>query len=401
MKVRNDFIYSGLFLFFYILSIVNMKNPLAFGGGTLSFFVYSSVIVCLCLFIVSCLGSDVFYISTIKRTLIFLFFITPSVFFSQFFYVSLLKFLPYFIGVLMLSFLSAKITLISDSKKEWLLNTIVSINRFVILTSIILFFLGLGFPRNETGFAGFFNHPQTFGVYLLFFLLFEFFKIEGQRFNFYSYGFIFTIFIMSYMTESRLSLGSSLVLLLFYLYFSGRVNFSKKVIATLSIIFTCTFMYESLINLSSDVLSKRGRAQSQGLEALSDSRMKFVEASFNNFADNPIVGIGFQVSNGKYGHFPMDLTPSSYFGLPLDASVEKGVFWSALIEETGIIGFFAFLSFLLLTLWLHKKPFSRLFFIGIVLIGMGESFFFSIGGVGFYVWVSLFFIIALEEPRKC
>ncbi|MDH5897659.1 O-antigen ligase family protein, partial [Vibrio splendidus] len=205
------------------------------------------------------------------------------------------------------------------------------------------------------------------------------------------------IMIMSYMCESRLSMLSNLTLLFAHFFIFGKIRFQRKIILFSSVLILIIFMQNSVISFTSDIISKRGRSQSQGIEALADSRLRFVEGSILNFIDKPITGIGFQVSNGKYGHYPMDLTESSFFDLPVNASIEKGVFWSALLEETGVVGFLGLFIFFIGFLILKSSFFIKMAVLGIVLLGLGEAFLFSLGGVGFFVWVVFYLLLSYQE----
>jgi hypothetical protein len=278
------------------------------------------------------------------------------------------------------------------------LHKFIYINRIVLLLSFVFLFIGYGYPRNETGFGGFFNHPQAFGIYLVFFLLLELvkFRFKSGRLI-YSYLTIISILICSYLTESRVSFGSIAFLLISYVFvFSPLQNKQKLTILSLSIFFSLIF-FNQIQSVTSDIISKRGRAEVHGISALKDSRFKFVEGSFLNFLDKPLVGIGFQISNGKYGHFPMEVETSDMYEIPIKASIEKGVFWSALFEETGLLGGVGLFFYLYQMIKLNSNKIAIVSVVCIFFAGLGESFLFSIGGLGFFVWLIFYFLVAFKE----
>ncbi|PMH75832.1 hypothetical protein BCU60_21140 [Vibrio cyclitrophicus] len=140
------------------------------------------------------------------------------------------------------------------------------------------------------------------------------------------------------------------------------------------------------------VLSKSGRSTAEGLSVFVNSRGFLFEASIQNFLDNKLTGIGFQISNGKYGSYEMIVQRIDFLNLPISASIEKGVFWSALFEETGILGFLAFVFLLASILVNTPFLFKLMVTLCITLIGMGEAFYFSVSGIGLFFWLYLFML---------
>ncbi|MBB1411676.1 O-antigen ligase family protein [Pseudoalteromonas sp. SG44-17] len=375
-----------------------MKNPLVMGEWSISPIIYFCFVIIALIFFLGLFGRGYTDKNVLIITIIMLFSLIPSVFLSEYIVVSILKYIPFFCGIIMLSLLSSRLTFADEVMKRELFRKILNTNRIVLGLSVFILFIGAGYPRNETGFAGFFNHPQAFGIYLLYFMLFELVSwrtnVSG---NLSSCFFIVLIFAMSYMTESRLSLGSNMIFLLTYFFMFGKLTLYRKIVFSVLALVTVFLLYDILMDVTLDVLSKRGRANSYGVEALLDSRFRFVEGSILNFLDNPFSGIGFQVSNGKYGHYPMDLTPSAYFNLPLNASIEKGVFWSALPEESGLIGLIGVFFFFVATILLRRSIFIVMPVLGLFLLGFGEAFLFSLGGVGFFVWVVFYFFLSFKK----
>ncbi|GAB3234240.1 hypothetical protein GCM10027424_07720 [Psychrobacter pacificensis] len=259
----------------------------------------------------------------------------------------------------------------------------------------------MGYTVNETGFAGILNHPQAFGVYLVLIIVTELYSLQFIRSknNYYSYIFIVLASAFSFMTESRLSI-ISIVILLFIYYFLFLKPKKTHLLALLLIISTSIFVFDDISNKAEFVLSKSGRANSTGLQALESSRGFLAEASIYNFLENPIAGIGFQVSNGKFGSYPMEVERATLLNIPIKAAVEKGVFWTALSEETGVLGILGFLIFLTAYFKKLRKKFSILVIASIFLIGSGESFFFSLGGIGAVAWCTYFMLYIANNSNK-
>jgi len=100
-----------------------------------------------------------------------------------------------------------------------------------------------------------------------------------------------------------------------------------------------------------------------------------------NIEADPFIGIGFGIPS-----FAADLIierdPLS--GLPLSASIEKGVLPVAVLEELGVVGFVAFVGWLMLLfrVILHRGFAPLSVVITILMINLGESTLFSPGGMG-------------------
>lgn len=388
---------SFILIFIYVIALLSMGNTLVFGSNVIPVSMHI-------IFIIAFLYSFFYLlvIGSIKKNLIFSYLllitlIIPSVIFSEYIDVSLLKFISFALGIFSLIFLS---TNINYSERKIKLNMYLSyrnINRAVLFLSCIIYLLGLGYTVNDTGFAGILNHPQAFGVYLLLLIVIE---LYGIRCNVgairWSILTIFLAFIFSLMTESRLSAISIFIVLSIYTYMFLKLKLSH--ILALIITFSLSFILLDKIQAKiQTVLTKSGRATTTGFEALEESRGFLVSASLNNFKDNPLFGIGFQVSNGKYGSYSMNIIRDPIYGLPVEAIIEKGVFWSAILEEVGFIGTLGFIVFIISY---YKKLPNKIGFIVIIsfiLIGFGESFFFTLGGLGAIAWCIFFMLYGVGD----
>lgn len=258
----------------------------------------------------------------------------------------------------------------------------------------------LAYPKNATGFAGITNHPQTLGVFLavcgwilffrtgkwvfLPFILWQLFITEARS-GIYSFALsgIMTLVIYGYKAHFRIS---NKWLLAFVCL--GSVYIAATIVSPKPI-----FGFSDLIEQSRGIALKRGSSQSVA-GALVESRGFLAAASWQNFLESPWLGIGFQVSNGRYGSYPMEVQYESTFALPISAPIEKGFFWAALLEEIGIIGAIAFLSLIVsLFFWGQSSGSGALgfaTFLAAILCNNGESVFMSGSGIGGFMWVFLF-----------
>lgn len=385
----------------YFISIVNMGNRLVLGNilpnGTMHIiffliFISSLIIV---------LKEKVLKKSLLVGYLVLCLFTLPSVLFSEYLDVAFIKYISFFMGLFSLVFISNKIIHAPTINSSFVFFSYRKINRFFLIVSIAIYFLGLGYTVNETGFAGILNHPQAFGVYLVLTIVTELYSLQfiRSKHNYYSYVFILLASIFSFMTESRLSIISIVILLIIY-YFSFFKPKKTHLLALLFMLSVGIFVFDDIQNKAEFVISKSGRSSSTGLQALENSRGFLVEASIYNFLENPITGIGFQVSNGKFGSYPMEVERATSLNIPIKAAVEKGVFWTALAEETGVLGILGFAMFITAYFKKLRKKFSTLVIASIFLIGGGESFLYTLGGVGAIAWCTYFMLYIASNSNK-
>lgn len=138
------------------------------------------------------------------------------------------------------------------------------------------------------------------------------------------------------------------------------------------------------------------------IQALERSRGALMSRSMANFWEKPLTGIGFGAPSDPTD-FAQEIERGPY-GIPLSASVEKGFMPTAVLEETGIVG--ALLTIILLIVLfvpVVRHPDPTLFWVmaTCLLVNLGEMAFFSVGGLGFFLWFIMAFchMAALETGR--
>ncbi|MCC7460961.1 MAG: hypothetical protein IT480_00725, partial [Gammaproteobacteria bacterium] len=135
--------------------------------------------------------------------------------------------------------------------------------------------------------------------------------------------------------------------------------------------------------ISHFVLKGRQGSVSEAFEA---SRGEKVSSQIHNFMISPWIGHGFGVfAEG-------DPTPGvrTFMGIPVSAPVEKGVLPTAVLEETGIIGFlcFAVLVYALVApAWRRAPPTVVAMLIACLFVNLGEAILLSPGGMGLHIWL--------------
>jgi hypothetical protein len=142
-------------------------------------------------------------------------------------------------------------------------------------------------------------------------------------------------------------------------------------------------------NFINKVLDKRGVEVENlnGVNEMYASRGQLAEPSILNFYQYPIFGIGFGVPSestiknfdykNRWGitYFPGTKIIISY-------PVEKGVLYTMVLEELGIIGFVVF--FFIVLRAISFRSYKLLLIVPILLLSLGEASLFSLGGVGIF-----------------
>lgn len=271
----------------------------------------------------------------------------------------------------------------------------------VILTLISLPLLAssLGYLRNGRGFQGVLNHPQAFGPAMA--VLAAWAASRALNSNPPPYrliGLFVLCLVLIVLSEARTAgLGLVVALPLAALVLQTLTRRRLKdlfpairsrrvaIVALLSL---------AILSLSASFLSdsvqgfilKRGDAAGL-VEAYDRSRGRLMQDMWVNIREHPWTGIGFGIASDPLA---MEIQRDPILGLPVGASIEKGVLPLAVLEELGIPGALAVLAWL----WLlvrrsiagrHMVPITLLLIA--LLLNMGEMMLFSPGGMGLLMLV--------------
>ena len=134
-------------------------------------------------------------------------------------------------------------------------------------------------------------------------------------------------------------------------------------------------------------------------ESFEASRGGLVSSQLRNFMASPWIGHGFGVfAEG-------DPTPGvrTFMGIPVSAPVEKGVLPTAVLEETGVIGFlcFAWLIYALIAPVWRRAPHPIVaMLIACLFVNLGEAILLSPGGMGLHIWLLIAWCIRAAEVES-
>jgi hypothetical protein len=271
---------------------------------------------------------------------------------------------------------------------------------FLLLTAILvvslpLVVLPMGYLINGTGFQGVLNQPQAFGASMALlgaFVLIQLFAQVQPRWR--DLALASACLPLVVLSEARTA-GIALVLavgvaLIATSRVSGRPLLSLlpglrsrrmhalMLFAAVGIILAAP----ALTKVMDRYLSKSGRAEVTSLaEAYQGSRGGLIEVMWDNIEETPWTGIGFGIAS-----FPSDMivVRDPVLNLPTSASIEKGVLPVAVLEELGLPGFIFFL------VWIghvtrraaRNGALELALIVNLLLLNLGESMLFSPSGFG-------------------
>lgn len=287
----------------------------------------------------------------------------------------------------------------------------------VLCLSIPTYLLhSIGFAKNGRGFQGILNHPQAFAVFLcplttwlscvvvtrektepLFFwtLLLAWFSLFASQ----GRTALLSVILGVFSALLIMSLFQSHILRAMF----GRLRRDKRAAVTLNLslilgLGLALVYFPNIQQGLSDFMSKGDDTASID-EQFHNSRGFLIERSWENFQENPLVGIGFGVPSEPNDDKGLG---SDAGGIAVSAPTEKGFLPSAALEENGVLGTIFLVIFMgcLLHDCLKRRSFANLcLFLTCIFVNIGEMIFFSLGGVGLFMWL-LMGLALIPEAAK-
>lgn len=276
----------------------------------------------------------------------------------------------------------------------------------ILLFSLPLTVTRLGYLRNGVGFQGILNHPQAFGATVallgvwVFCVTLTSVQVAWRRVALV--GLCFWLILLSTSRTSGLAICLTVLVttLLAPIVTQGP---RRKPLWTRS--FWCGFAALAMLSVlamstANDKVSMfiaKGSSADSLSEAYELSRGGLVSRMWENIQQDVFGGVGFGIASRP----EFTSTERGWLELPVTASVEKGVFFVAVLEELGIFG----LSVTLIWIsTLVSYSISRNGVVGlgvcsvVLLVNLGESTLFSVGGLG--LLLALFMTWATTAPTE-
>ena len=280
----------------------------------------------------------------------------------------------------------------------------------VLVLSMPLLGNGLGYLVNGMGFQGVLNHPQAFGPTMAILGAWTMGRIlTSPRPDFRMMGLFAACLVMIVLSEARTA-GFALVLAILTASVVVQVLTRKRFVVLFPAIRSRRFQMAALLafavmlvaapmltGILQGYVAKRG-GSTDITEAYERSRGGLIDQMVANIRKDPWRGVGFGVASEPT---EMVVSYDPVLGLPVGASIEKGVLPLAVVEELGIPGALAVLAWI----WLLVRrsiqgaglvPLALLF--TALLLNMGEMMLFSPGGMGLLLLVVIG-LAASEKPQ--
>lgn len=348
--------------------------------------------------------------ATLATLLLGLFFVVHSLLFSPMVDVSILKAVSW---TLAMSTLIAAWAGLSVGDRDTVVQFIFGGLILVMLVSLPLLLLPVGYLRNGTGFQGVLNHPQAFGPTMALLGAWAAGHLLGEKrpawLQIALTGICLVLVVLSETRTAGLALllGLGLAVLLtpgfagvpIRVALPGLRSKRTFLVAALAIagVVVAGAKLESAVT---NFISKSGRAEAGTLlAAYEGSRGMLIERMWSNITAKPLQGIGFGVASDP---LMMEIERDPVFGLPVGAPVEKGVLPVAVLEEVGVIGFFA----VFLWVFMLMRRSARGGFVPVavgltaLLMNMGETTLFSPGGMGMLSLILFGWAFASSQAKR-
>ena len=264
----------------------------------------------------------------------------------------------------------------------------------LLLCSLPLLELPLGYLVNGTGFQGVLNHPQVFGQTMALLGAWAGSRMLADSTPAWGLVVLFgACLVLVVLSEARAA-GIAALLGIVLAAVAGNVlarrsirSFlpglrSRRVHLVVAVSLVAAILAgPALPDRLGEYFSKRTDSTNLA-EAYDASRGALIEGMWANIQAQPWRGIGFGIASAP-GDMVVDRDP--ILGLPTGAAIEKGVMPLAVLEEVGVFGLLA----VLLWLWMLMRRAARgggmtalAVFGTALLMNLGESVLFSPGGFG-------------------
>ncbi|MEO0697832.1 MAG: O-antigen ligase family protein [Pseudomonadota bacterium] len=273
-----------------------------------------------------------------------------------------------------------------------------------VLASLPLVLLPEGFLVNGAGFQGLYNHPQVFGVLCGIFAAALFQRaINGRNRQVANLTVLTVTLICLVLSQARTGMLAFLVGTLVATFASMFAKDAKKGAAIPFALLGCIALLLALsLPQTYDVIggfvSKRNYDAYTLTTLWSSSRGRLVEEALAGFVQHPFLGVGFGLPSDPN---LLEIKYDPFLGLPIGASVEKGLIFTAVLEELGLLGGFVsglFLLSIIGTALTHAKPEGIALVFAAIASNLGESTLTSFGGLGGFVWLAI--AVGLSMTRR-
>ena len=281
----------------------------------------------------------------------------------------------------------------------------------VLICSVPLLASPIGYSRNESGFQGVLGHPQAFGPTMALLGVWAGARMLGEKrppwLLVLLMGACLVLIVLSEARTAGLALVLGLASAAMLVPFISRQSIKKMLpglgsrrvylvagVAAVGVLFSGAVLTDRI----GSYIDKRGGGGGL-MQSYETSRGALIDVMLENINMAPYVGIGFGIAS-RPEEMIVDRDP--VFGLPTGAVVEKGVLPYQVVEELGLFG----ALFVLLWLGMAIKRASRgtvttlAILLTVLLLNLGESTFFSPGGMGLLPLILFTWAVAVGQAAS-
>ncbi len=274
----------------------------------------------------------------------------------------------------------------------------------VTLTSLPLIGIGLGHSINATGFNGVLNHPQALGIFLAMTGAASF--AAGSRIP--RLGRVLGVlgtcqWLMIYFTASRTAMIAAVAGMgCFLLESAGGKRCSPRlkfalIVSLMMAIPGILLMVETVPAVTRGFSAFLAKGHDEASVDLDDpyqllahsSRGAQIADALETARTHPLFGLGFGIDEGLAAR--MDDPAISRWMIPLTAPVEQGFLPIATVAQLGFAGLVLMVPFVLGLYWQARQAsaLTAALFVTAIGVNFGEMIFYSVGGMGMFLWVLL------------
>ena len=283
--------------------------------------------------------------------------------------------------------------LANSSDKKTLIKTLtLSIWSVVILSCPTLLIPTIGFNRNASGFQGVLVHPQTYGVFAAISACFIY-AVRKQLLHKRLADVSLLLLIVSLvLSESRTAVISAGLGLLICHFSQGSVKTPFNVVKPRNVILIplvlgLTIIMSPVLIKHTENFARKRSQQKEFSTAFTDSRLELLYRGLASFQKSPLTGIGFGLPSSK-----AEFKRKSSARRTSSVTTEKGNLYIGVLEESGLLGAIALV---IIIKWsfspiiARKQKVEATVPLVFLLTNLGESTLFSIGGIGFWGWLTI------------
>lgn len=322
--------------------------------------------------------------------------------------VSLMKVISFYV-------VSSALLLASTSMRAadvaWLQKWFFSIAIVVAALSILTAFVpSIGFRKVAWSLQGVFNHPQAAGVFFAPFAAWFAARVFVEPVRFLPRwvlalaGLFAGMIIASHARTAMLATFVAVGLTLVVLLVKGRTGPHTRsrgqlagVVVVLALL-SSVILASGVLNEELESLVKKGDDAQSVTEAFESSRGAGMAQHIENFLDAPLTGHGFGVY--RLGVRGGDAHIKRFLGIPLSASTEKGIAFTSVLEEVGIVGgvlFYGLLFSIVRAMARGQSLGTLAMVVAAIAVNFGEAIIFAAGGLGLFMWLIVGFGLARSQ----